>query len=138
VLTAQDRAGCGNQLDCWFSHTVRPSNQADSAGKAQRIISQSRGEMILTGIRSATAKMEMKVTNSSIRKQRLRRTCKTLGFMLVKSRRRRGSEHGPYHFLEPVRHLALSAGHYPNGMTLQEAECFIGLPCEETDLIEIT
>jgi hypothetical protein len=38
-----------------------------------------------------------------------------------------GSERGPYHMIEPFRNLAISAVHYPNGMTLEEAEAFVEL-----------
>jgi hypothetical protein len=29
--------------------------------------------------------------------------------------------------MEPIRNLAISAVHYPNGMALQQAEAFVGL-----------
>jgi hypothetical protein len=38
-----------------------------------------------------------------------------------------GSERGRYHMIEPFRNLAISAVHYPNGMTLEEAEAFVEL-----------
>ena len=46
----------------------------------------------------------------------------------MKKNRRRGgpgSEHGPYHMVEPIRNLAVSAVDYPNGMTLEEAEAHV-------------
>jgi hypothetical protein len=67
------------------------------------------------------------MTDIGSRVDRLRRTCKKLGVTLKKTRRRGGpgSEHGPYHVLEPIRNLAISAIGHPNGMTLQEAEAFV-------------
>jgi len=67
------------------------------------------------------------MTDIGNREDRLRRACKNRGIALKKTRRKGGpgSEHGSYHVLEPVRNLALSAGHYPNGMTLEEAEAFV-------------
>ena len=60
------------------------------------------------------------------REARLRRECRALGMVLKKTRRRgAGSEQGPYHVLEPIRNLAVSAGWYPNGMTLDQAEKFV-------------
>ena len=57
------------------------------------------------------------------REAQLRRQCRKVGLLFKKSRRGgRGAEHGPYHALEPVTNLALSAAWYPNGMTLDEAE----------------
>jgi len=58
---------------------------------------------------------------------RLRRACKEKGITLKKTRRRGGpgSERGPYHVLEPIRNLAISAVDYPNSMTRQEAEAFV-------------
>jgi hypothetical protein len=58
------------------------------------------------------------------REARLRRQCRDLGMVLKKVRRRAESEH-PYHVLEPIRNLALSAAWFPNGMTLDEAETFV-------------
>jgi len=60
----------------------------------------------------------------TIREAQLRRDSR--GMVLKKTRRRgAGSEHGPYHLLEPIRNPALSAARYPNGMTLDEAETFV-------------
>jgi hypothetical protein len=59
------------------------------------------------------------------REAQLRRDCRALGMILRKARRRAGSEHGPFHILEPVKNLALSAALYPSGMTLVEAEAFV-------------
>lgn len=58
---------------------------------------------------------------------RLRRACKKHGLIFKKTRRPGGpgSEHGPYHVLKPFGNLAISAAHYPNGMTLREAEDFV-------------
>lgn len=62
----------------------------------------------------------------TIREAQLRRDSRARGMVLKKTRRRgAGSEHGPYHVLEPIRNLALSAARYPNGMTLDEAETFV-------------
>jgi hypothetical protein len=62
----------------------------------------------------------------AIREAQLRRDSRARGMVLKKTRRRAaGSEHGPYHVLEPIRNLAVSATRYPNGMTLDEAETFV-------------
>ncbi len=64
------------------------------------------------------------------REDRLRRARRGLGIALKKTRRRGGPgcEHGPYHLIESVRNLAVSAAHYPNGMTLEEAEAYVEQP----------
>jgi hypothetical protein len=55
---------------------------------------------------------------------RLRRECRRVRLFFKKTPRN-GSEHGPYHLIEPIRNSALSAARYPNGMTLDEAEAFV-------------
>jgi hypothetical protein len=69
---------------------------------------------------------EERMTEIGNREDRLRRECKKQGIALKKTRRRGpGSEHGPYHVIEPIGNLAVSAVPYPNGMTLEEAEAFV-------------
>jgi hypothetical protein len=58
------------------------------------------------------------------REARLRRQCRTLGMVLKKVRHRAVIGH-PYHVLEPIKNLALSAARFPDGMTLDQAETFI-------------
>jgi hypothetical protein len=69
------------------------------------------------------------MTDIENREDRLRRACKKLNLALKKTRRRGGpgSEHGPYHAIEPIRNLAVSAVDYPNGMTLEDAEAYFQL-----------
>jgi len=69
------------------------------------------------------------MTDIENREDRVRRECKKRGMRMKKTRRRGGpgSEHGPYHVIEPIRNLAISAVDYPNGMTLEDAEAYFQL-----------
>jgi hypothetical protein len=69
---------------------------------------------------------EWTMPNTARREDQLRRTCKKLGYILRKARGKgAGTEHGPYHVIEPMKNLEISGTRYPNGMTLKEAESFV-------------
>jgi hypothetical protein len=66
------------------------------------------------------------MTDIGSAEDQVRRACRKLTITLRKTRRRGGpgSEHSPYHALEPIRSLAISAVS-SNGMTLEEAEAYV-------------
>jgi hypothetical protein len=69
-------------------------------------------------------KEERDMEDAAAREAQLRRQCRKLGMILKKVRHRAVIGH-PYHVLEPVKNLALSAARFPDGMTLDQAETFI-------------
>lgn len=59
----------------------------------------------------------------AIREAQLLSASRARGMVLKKTRRRgAGGEHGPYHVLEPIRNLALSAASHPNRKSVKMVE----------------